>query len=314
MGDPRVRNVDGFTTVQHHTVPEYLHPGQGRLPDGYTACIIGASAGIGEHIAYAFATAHASTIILCARNTSKLDRVADHITSTICSNYAKKPIINIHECDLADTASVEALAAYIQSDVLEKGGRLDAMIPNASYAPPIEGMKVTENSPELVRKAFDTNFLGVYAIAHHFVPILLESRNQKGGAGHFFVIGSIAGSITKGIIANTGYTISKMAQTRLVEYIAVQYGKEGILAVTIHPGSVLTDMAIGNTPEGFMPYLIDEVGLCGAVVTWLAGMKREEVDWLGGRMISANWDMKELMEKREAIVEKDLLKFEMITR
>jgi hypothetical protein len=56
------------------------------------------------------------------------------------------------------------------------------------------------------------------------------------------------------------------------------------------------------------------VGLCGAVVTWLAGMKRKDVDWLGGRMISANWDMKELMEKREAIVEKDLLKFEMITR
>lgn len=47
MGDPRVRNVDGFTTIQHHTVPEYLNPSRASLPEGYTACIIGASAGIG---------------------------------------------------------------------------------------------------------------------------------------------------------------------------------------------------------------------------------------------------------------------------
>ena len=212
-------------------------------------------------------------------------------------------------------------------------------------------MKITQNDPEEVRKAFDTNVLGVYTLAHYFVPMLLEKQKEGRGLGQFFVIGSIAACITKGMIANTGYTISKMAQVRLVEYLDVQFGREavraeaaeaaeaaaaaaaaaategdkystaettsvsneGLLALAIHPGSVMTDMARGNTPERFIPALIDDVGLCGAMVVWLAGARRNEVEWLGGRLISANWDVKELMQKRRDVVEKDLLKFELVT-
>jgi len=38
---------------------------------------------------------------------------------------------------------------------------------------------------------------------------------------------------------------------------------------------------------------------------------RERLSWLGGRFISATWDMEELESKKDEILEKDLLKFTM---
>ncbi len=39
----------------------------------------------------------------------------------------------------------------------------------------------------------------------------------------------------------------------------------------------------------------------------------KDVSWLSGRLISATWDMDELMSKKEQVVERDLLKFVLVT-
>jgi hypothetical protein len=52
--------------------------------------------------------------------------------------------------------------------------------------------------------------------------------------------------------------------------------------------------------------LTDDVDLCGAVCVWLT---RERRAWLSGRLMSAKWDVNELLEKREKVEEQDLLKF-----
>lgn len=52
--------------------------------------------------------------------------------------------------------------------------------------------------------------------------------------------------------------------------------------------------------------LTDDVGLCGAFCVWLS---REKRMWLNGRLLSAKWDVDELLEKENKIVEQDLLKF-----
>ena len=51
--------------------------------------------------------------------------------------------------------------------------------------------------------------------------------------------------------------------------------------------------------------LTDDVGLCGAFCVWLS---REKIMWLNGRLISATWDMDELMTKKLQIEGEDLLK------
>lgn len=52
--------------------------------------------------------------------------------------------------------------------------------------------------------------------------------------------------------------------------------------------------------------LTDDVGLCGAFCVWLS---REKHMWLNGRLVSAKWDVDELVAKKGTIEEQDLLKF-----
>lgn len=58
--------------------------------------------------------------------------------------------------------------------------------------------------------------------------------------------------------------------------------------------------------------LKDDVDLCGAVCVWLTS-KCEDIQWLSGRLISATWDLDELLAKKEEVIEKDLLKFALLT-
>jgi NAD(P)-dependent dehydrogenase (short-subunit alcohol dehydrogenase family) len=82
---------------------------------------------------------------------------------------------------------------------------------------------------------------------------------ESDGAKTFIAVNSFAALITSGHIANTAYCVSKLAQARLVEYIAEQYGKEGVLTIAVHPGSVLTEMAAQTAPESMMPCKFIEV-------------------------------------------------------
>ena len=59
----------------------------------------------------------------------------------------------------------------------------------------------------------------------------------------------------------------------------------------------------------FAAVLTDDVALCGGFLTWLTSERRE---WLNGRYLSVNWDVKELESMREDIVSRDKLKFEMV--
>lgn len=54
--------------------------------------------------------------------------------------------------------------------------------------------------------------------------------------------------------------------------------------------------------------MVDDAALCGAVCVWLAREKRE---WVSGRFISSNWDMDELADMKDDIVQEDKLKWKM---
>ncbi|KIW93642.1 uncharacterized protein Z519_06247 [Cladophialophora bantiana CBS 173.52] len=257
------------------------------------------STGIGEHVAYSFARAQVAKMVISSRTMRDLEVVAAEVNRI-------NPLgeIDIVECDVSKATSVEALADYVRTHC----GRLDVLVLNAGYAGPVI-TKMNRGSPEWVQRAFEVNTLGTYLAAHYLVPLLLQTEN---GAKGFMAIGSIAGCIRRGPIANTGYTVSKFAQIRLVEYLHEQYSEQGLVSLALHPGAVMTRMARGNTPEEFLPYMTDEVDLCGAVCVFLSKQIRD-LGWLGGRLISATWDMEELMAKKQQVVERDLLKFTLLT-
>lgn len=57
---------------------------------------------------------------------------------------------------------------------------------------------------------------------------------------------------------------------------------------------------------------MDDPELCGAFCVWLT-KQTGQMSWLNGRLVSANWDVEELLRKKDDIVEKRLLQFELIT-
>ena len=63
-----------------------------------------------------------------------------------------------------------------------------------------------------------------------------------------------------------------------------------------------------DLPIAKMNLLNDTPELAGETMVWLSAEKRE---WLAGRYVSVNWDMNELLFKKDEIVEKELLKVRM---
>ena len=68
----------------------------------------------------------------------------------------------------------------------------------------------------------------------------------------------------------------------------------------------MTEMATsGDIPEELQFVFTETVELPADTIVWLTAKKRE---WLAGRYVNVTWDMPQLEEKREAIVEGDRLK------
>ena len=54
--------------------------------------------------------------------------------------------------------------------------------------------------------------------------------------------------------------------------------------------------------------LIDKPEVAADTIVFLTSEKRE---WLAGRYISATWDMEQFMQKKDIVLQRDLLKFRM---
>ena len=240
---PRTKDVilaDKWTkTVHTHPTPA-LDPSTNKLPSPLNILIIGASRGIGAGIASAYACAGAANLFLAARASS-----ATELSSVATKAQQQNPDVSITclEVDITSSASVAQLAREVKS----RCDRLDVLVLNSGYSGPVV-LKLDEGNPQDFRDVFDVNVNGTYLVAHHFLPLLRDSN----GAKTFIVVNSLASLITSGHIANTAYCVSKLAQARLVEYVAEQYGHEGVLAVAVHPGAVMTEMAAQTAPESMM--------------------------------------------------------------
>lgn len=252
-----------FTHTTHAKPPPSLDPSLNPLPAPLNVLIIGASRGIGEHIAYAYAHAlspHPSShLILAARESSAAELVGvaqrarerargrggvkpegstSTTTETTTRTIETTMTITTLPVDVTSSSSVACLAAAVK-DLLTTSKRsvLDIVILNSGYSGPVV-LKMHEGSPQDFQDVFDVNVQGTYLVAHYFIP-LLKASNPCGGPGSgdseggargakgaktFIVVNSFAACIINGHIANTAYCVSKFAQARLVEFLAEQYG------------------------------------------------------------------------------------------
>lgn len=239
---PRTKDsslATNFVKTSHSKANSSLDPSTNKLSSPLTVLVIGASRGIGAGIAYAYASAGAANLILSARASSSQELASVEKRAKKLNPSVSTTCLTV---DITSDQSVSALSQTIKSLF----PKLDIVVLNSGYSGPVV-LKVDEGSAQDFRDVFDVNVQGTYLVARHFIPLLKGSN----GAKTFIAVNSFAALISSGHIANTAYCISKFAQARLVEFLAEQYGADGVLAVAVHPGAVNTEMADQTTPESF---------------------------------------------------------------
>ena len=133
-----------------------------------------------------------------------------------------------------------------------------------------------------------------------FVPLILKHEDSLKTIVN---LASMWG-LTK-VPGSSGYQLTKCATLRFSELCNSEYGNEGLLSYSIHPGGTKTDLpTYGLRPE-MQQFLVDTPEMAADSLVWLTAEKRE---WLAGRYINCAWDMKELLDRREKIVKEDQLK------
>lgn len=279
-----------FTPTIHQDAYPSIDPTKADLAGKYVL-ITGASRGMGKAMAISYAKAGATGIALSAR--SSLDAVKTEVLEAAKAANRPAPTVLTIKCDAVSQSDVDAAADEIKRSF---NGHLDILINNAAYLE--KWVPVVDSDPDEWWKTFEVNVKGLYLTTRAFLPVLLQANGDK----TVVQVSSIGAHIT--IRGASGYQTTKLAVLRFNNFLMEEYGEQGLLAYSIHPGSVLTALA-QNVPEQYHELLSDKPELCGDTMVWLT---RERREWLADRYVSVNWDMDELLGKKDEIVSKDLLK------
>ncbi|KZV64875.1 NAD-P-binding protein, partial [Peniophora sp. CONT] len=246
---------------------------------GKVVLITGASRGLGQVMATFYARAGAK-LALVARSASNLDALKKQIQ--------KESDVEILTFVL-DVKDTQAAAKAVQ-DTVDHFGKIDIVIPNAgiSTGPTFLGDRDIAHW----WNTLEVNLLGTL----NFVGPALKHLEKTNG----YVIAISSRAAQARIPGASDYGISKLALSRLVEFIALEYKTVSVFSV--HPGAVWTDM--GKDSGAPKELFAETPELAAATVLALASGK---YDWLSGRFVDATQDLGELEQLKEQILGKDAL-------
>ena len=183
--------------------------------------VTGGASGIGEATSRRFAQEGAAVVVADTR----LGK-AETVAADINDNGGHAVAIEV------DVAEADSVAALVDSAVTEFG-RLDVMFNNAGTLRPGTVLELDVDDWDLVMAV---NVRSVYLGGKFAIPAMLAS-----GGGSIINISSISGLVGQPTIQPV-YNASKGAVRIFTKSTAVQYGKYGIRANSIHPGAIDTDM------------------------------------------------------------------------
>ena len=154
-----------------------------------------------------------------------------------------EPEVLTIKTDVGVPESVDALAKEID----EKFGSLDVVINNAAF---MKLASIAESDPADWLTTLTANIFGPYLVARALAPLLLKSETKT-----IINIASVGAHLISPSIS--AYQISKLAIVRLTEFIAVEYGDQGIVSYCVHPGNAPSEMSGGieGIPEPLRPGL-----------------------------------------------------------
>ncbi|KAL8791175.1 MAG: hypothetical protein Q9195_006014 [Heterodermia aff. obscurata] len=281
-----------FTAEWHNDTYNAISPTNPSLSvKGKVIIVTGGGAGIGRETAKAYAEAGAAQVAILGRTQKTLLE-----TKSIIEAQSPATKVTTHIVDVADEEAVGKTASEI--------GAWDVLILNAGVG----------SAPTTIEKsnlgywwrAYETNVKGVVVCAQAFLPLRKPSAS---------IIGINAGMINVPVNAavsggHSAYTSSKMAQLKVVEYLAAEVPDAFVSSV--HPGVVETDLmrtwdqdAIQTgTKNSNHTMPIDDVKLPAHFILW---MTSPEAQFLHGKFVWCNWDVEQLKARAKEIQESQIL-------
>lgn len=213
--------------------------------------ITGASSGIGEACAYAYARSKAS-LILTSSSEEKLNRVAEKCRA-LGGEVAILPF------DLQKVTEIPALSQRAWN--IFNG--IDILFCNAGVS---QRTTVEDTSMEMLSTLMDIDFFAPVAMAKAVLPQMVAA-----GGGHIAVTTSIAGKF--GFPLRCGYSAAKHALDGFFETLQAEYADRGIRVTLVCPGRVRTNISVNALDAGGRKHGVMDAGQAGGITAEKAARK-----------------------------------------
>ncbi len=185
---------------------------------GQVVVITGASSGIGEALARAYA-ARGASLVLLARSKERLEALwkeLSQVTKVVAAS-----------CDVTRDGNLEKAFEAARREF----GKIDVVIANAGFG--VNGL-AEELGLEDYRRQFETN---VYGVLRTFKAGIEDLKKSK---GHFAIIGSVSGHVSAPTVS--AYSMSKFAVRALADALRVELKRYGVSVTLISPGFIASNI------------------------------------------------------------------------
>jgi short-subunit dehydrogenase len=200
---------------------------------GAAVLVTGASSGIGEATALAFARRRAR-LALCARRLDRLQAVADRC------RQAGAPEVAIRKADVGRPAEARSFVAT----GLQQFDRIDVLVNNAGFG--WRG-RLAEMSDDQVDAMLDTNLKGVIWTTQAALPHMLEANS-----GVIINVASVVGF--RAMPYSAVYSASKHALVGLSHALRGELSGTGVKVSVVYPGTTATEFFRGEDPGGIVTH------------------------------------------------------------
>ena len=277
-----------FTPTYHHDRYPAIDPTQTALNcSNKIVLITGAGRGIGKAIAVAFAQAHVKGIVLLGRTKSTLDETATEVKEASGGRTDAFVVT-------ADIMSQSGVQTALDSTIEHFGGRVpDILVNNAGGLHGIGNL--TDVDIDDFMKAFDLNVKGPLVVLQTY---LRANRKHSPDAPRTVINLPSGGAHLPYAPMAAAYSCSKLANAKMTEYVHHENPSWNVF--NMQPGVVATDLARQAGRKA-----TDSPELPAGFAVWLSA--HPDARELNGKFIWANWDITELLERKEEIQKRDLL-------
>jgi NAD(P)-dependent dehydrogenase (short-subunit alcohol dehydrogenase family) len=240
---------------------------------GKVALVTGATSGIGQACAIAFATAGAR-VACVGRKEAALADVAARIRGLDTEAFTLK-------ADLSSSAEIE----HVVNETVETFGGIDVLVNAAGH---ISSGTIENTSLEAWDDMMNVNVRAAFQLMQKVTPSLLERR------GNIVNVSSVTGlRAFPGVLA---YCVSKAALDQLTRCASLELAAKGVRVNAVNPGVVVTEIHKrgGMTDEAYAAFLehsktthpIGRTGRPEEIAALVLFLASDEASWITGATYS----------------------------